>query len=826
VGVTTGLRNVPNDLAYVARTLVKAPVTVAITVLSLGLGIGAVTTVFAVADALLYPPAVGLREPEALLTIYRSEDDGEAYGMASFADYERVRETAAVEDAAAMALGLIGLELGDERETLVAERVSANYFSVTGIQPVLGRAFTPGPSSEDGARVVVLGHGLWTRRFGADPGIISRSLSLDGMPYTVIGIAPEGIVSRRAPVRPDLWIPLGATDVATTSREATRPEYLILARLADHAEGSQLRVELDVLAARLGDDDPEGWMDDRGELRRFSAVPERESRLNPQGRIILGAVAAFFFGIAGLILLIAAANVTSLFLVRARRRSREIAVRIALGASRLRIVSLLLLEGVLLGVVAGIVGVGFAAAVTDLLAAASLPIDIPIRFEFEVAGRARVVAFVTALATGVVFSLVPAWGISRPDLAQTLKGGTRAWPKLRGRGRLRDALVVVQFAAALVLIVGAGLFTRSLNEARSAELGVDPDGVAVMTKRVPEELGADEVVAYYGEVLSRLEGTPGARAAALSRGLELTLLQVGTPVSVTALPGDPEGRLAYRNSVTPGYLEMLSIPLLRGRSLTDDDGPEAPRVAVVSETFATRWWPDGDALGRRVSLRDRSPGTTEREPIEFEVVGIAGDAAYLDIGDPPTPYIWSSLYQDPARTVAITLAGTSADAMATELSSRIELDPGEVPLVAPTTYRSQLSLQYVHLRLASSVLGWGGGFGLFLGLIGVYGVVSFVVAERTREMAIRLAIGAHGGDLVRRLVRYALVLAAVGSAVGLLLVLPAAHLLRSVLVGVGPADPLSLIGGLGLLFATAALAAFVPARRATRIDPMLTLREE
>lgn len=828
-----GMQNFVNSLAYALRTLAKAPMTVLITVLSLGLGIGAVTTVFAVADGLFHPPAPGLREPERLVTVYTSEEDGERYGVSSYPDYEDVLRAAAVEDAAASTVKRVSLEKDGEVEPLLGEIVTGNYFSVTGLQPVLGRAFSaeegrPG----SGSAVAILGYDLWKERFGGDPSIVGRSIRVNGHPVTIIGVTPEGVVSRRVPVRPDVWLPFGAEQVIghrSGPDDRNSREYVILARLADGAELPELQAQLSVLGTRLAGEYPDAWKDDRGQDRAFTAVAERDSRVNPRARGILAVVAGFFFAATGLVLLIACTNVTSLFLVRAARRRREVAVRLALGAGRRQIFVLLLAEGLLLGLVAGAVGLLFSEIAAGAMASFSLPINVPLRLDFHPSGRAYAFGFVTALATSLVFSLVPAAKVSRPDLVTALKSGPGSAQGSGRRFRSGSALVSVQFAASLVLIVGAGLFFRSLRKAATLDLGLDPSGVAVMSKEVPEDVGPDGIVAFYHDLESRLTGIPGARAA-LSRSLEMTLLQLSTGVSArTSLADQPaEGMAAYRNAVTPGYLAMLEVPLLRGRGIREGDGPGAPRVAVVNEAFARAAWPGEDPLGQLVTLTDRSPGPRPREAgaLTFQVVGVAADGTYLDVGDPPTPYVWTSLYQDPARTIAVSLKGANAEAMVRELRSRVELAPGEVPLMSPTTYESQLSLQLIHLRLASRVLGWGGGFGLFLALIGVYGLVSFTVAERTREIAIRRAVGADAGRVVGGVVRQGLILAGAGLALGLAVLLPAARLVRGVLVGVGPADPISVLGGVVILLGTAALATLVPAGRAARIDPMTSLRQE
>jgi predicted permease len=832
-GWEMGIQGLLRDFAYAARTLAKAPMTVLITVLSLGLGLGAMTTVFTVANGILSPPADWLRDPQSLVTIYTTEDDGEVYGTSSLPDFEDVRTAGALADAAAINVKLLSLEEGDTPEQLIAQAVTPNYFSVTGIRPALGRGFVADEGRvEGGAPVAVLSHDLWMGSFGGDPGILGRTIHLGGRPVTVVGVAPEGVVSRRVPVRPDVWVPLdeaaakGSDDV--TARKAR--EYLVLGRLKDGATLEELRSQTAVMAERLRRDHHEAWVDDHDQPRKFTVLSERDSRVNPRAKAVLAGVAVFFFGATGLILLIACANVTSLFLVRAVRRGREIAVRLSLGASRRQVVRMLMAEGLLLGVAAGAVGIAFAGLLTGAMRTFSLPINVPVHLDFTPDRRAYAFAFGMALLTSLIFSLVPALRVSRPSLAPALKEGRGTWGRPGRRFKPGSILVVVQFAASLVLVVGAGLFLRSLHDAKTMDLGVDPAGVAITTKAVPDDLDGQGTVQFYRDLESRLAGAPGVSQVALSRGVEMTLLQVGAGASVSTGAADepPDGRRAYRNAVTPGYLKLLGIPLLRGRFIQEEDGPDDAPVAVVNETFAQRFFPDGDVLGRTFTLTDKSPGAAAREakPLTLRVVGVAADGTYLDVGDPPTPYVWTSLYQDRSPTVAVTLKGTSAEAMVAALRTGVERAPGEVPVIPPTTYASQLSLQFIHLRLASRMLGWGGALGLFLALIGVYGLVSFTVTQHTRDIAIRRAVGADATAVVRGVVRQGLALAAVGLALGLLMVIPTAQLIRGLLVGVGPADPVSIVGGVVLLAFTAALASFLPARRAARIDPMTSLRQE
>ena len=821
------------DLGYAVRTLLRAPVTVAVTVISLALGIAAVTTVFMVSEAILAPPAAGLDAPERLVSVYTSEDDGEAYGVSSYPDFESVSAAPALMGTAVAAVRLVSMDDGEGPTRLLGEVVTDNYFSVMGIAPAVGRTFLgregwPGP----GEAVAVLGFDLWQERFAGDPAVVGRVVSLNGQPTTVVGVAPEGVMSRRVPVRPDVWIPLASpADVGRVARVERRDsrEYQIVGRLADGATLEEVGTQLATLSRRLAADHPEAWTDASERPRTLTVVPEPESRLNPKARIVLGGVALFFLAAAGTVLLLACTNVTSLFIVRADRRHREIAVRRALGAGRRHIVLMLLAEGLVLGVIAGALGIALSGFLANVLEGQALPMDLPIRVDFDPGARTWIFAFATALAASAAFSVLPALRVSRPPLAMGVRASNA--PGWIGSRRLGAGgfLVMAQFALALVLLSGAGLFARSMVQANRLDLGLDPSGIAVTSRVAPEEVGPEGLPGYYQDVLERLGRVSGVEAVALSRGLEMTILQVSAGVSLASTSGGvlDEPMPGYRNSVTAGYLEMLGIPIVRGRSIEARDASGAPRVAVVNETMARRLWPGEDPLGRTVTLSPRAQGARDDpEPITVEVVGVATDGVYLDVGDPATPYLWTSLEQDPSRTLAVTLKGSRVEDLVRVLRTELPPSPGEVPIMPATPYESQLALQTFHLRIASKVLGWAGGFGLFLALIGAYSLMSFTVAQRTREIAIRRAVGAKSEEVVRSVIRQGLVLAGAGLLLGLVVLVPAARLLRSVLIGVGPADPIAIGGGAVLLLLTATVATWIPARRAARVDPIEALRSD
>lgn len=826
-GPAEAVREWGRDLRLAVRTLARSPLTVAVTVVSLGLGLGAVTTVFAAAEGVIWPPDPGYRDAERLVTVYTSEDDGGPWGASSFADYQDVAALPSVADAAAATVSFLEADLGQGPERLIAEVVTPNYFTLTGLRPAVGRTLLPSDPGESGP-VVVIAHDLWRERFGGASDAVGRSIQVGGRLATVVGVAPEGLGSRRVPlVRPDLWVPFDpAAGRAPASRREAR-ELVVLARLADDATLDRLSGQLGTLATALNAEYPDAWLDERGRDRRFTAMPERDSRVAPTARAVLGAVAGFFFGTAGLVLLIACANVTGLFLVRALARRRELAVRAALGAGRARIVRLLAAEGLVLGAASAVVGIFVARLMSDALGRIAPPVDVPLRLTVEPGGRALVFTAVLALAVSLVFSLVPAIRGARPATGSR-PGAGAVGVRRRWRPAPGGLLVGAQFAAAFVLLAGSGLFLRSVHGAAARDLGVDPSGVAVTTRTAPETVGSEGLPAWYADVMERAGRGAGVQRVALSRSLELTLLQLGALATVrTGAPDEPPGGLTlFANAVTPGYLEMLDVELLQGRTIDESDGPDGEPVAVVNRRFAEQFWPGEDALGRTFELARRSGDEGTEGTRSVRVVGIAATSPAVDFDDAPAPYVWTSLAQDPAPTVVVAVEGPDAERLAGDLRTLLPPADGEVPVLGATTYASQLSLQSIHLRVMARVLAWGGGLGLFLAVIGVYGVVSFMVVQRMRELAIRRAVGAGRSRVVLGVLRRGLVLAGGGLLAGALVLLPTAPLVRGLLVDVAPLDPLSLGGAALLLLVVAALASWVPARRAVGVDPMRVLGRE
>jgi putative ABC transport system permease protein len=807
-------------------------------------GIGAATISFAMFEEVVLQPPVGLATPERLVTIYRSRPDGDPYGGLSPADYDDLRlGFRSLDGVAGLSLQTFSVEAPGGPDLLLTEVVSRNFFEVTGISPLLGRAFTAG-SARDASRVVVLGYDAWQRNFGGRPEVVGETVRLAGHAFTVVGVAPRGVRSRIVPAEVDAWVPRGSIEAgglvtAQTLADRGDRSVTLFARMRPKSTIGQVQAEADIHASRLGAEYPDAWTDDSGASRRLTVMSEAASRINPRARAVAVGIGLFFIGAAGLVLLLACSNVAGLYLARARSRRAEIALRRSIGATRARLMRMMLAEGLIPGLVSGVLGVAIASVGTSAISSATLPVAVPVRFEASVSPAGLAFAFLLTILASLAFSLLPAIDGSRTDLQTVLKGAaagiTRSGPRMgrkRSRSRpggmkygsMKNGLVVVQCAASAVLILGASLFLRTLSVATHLDLGFDPEGVAVATRSLgPEIETSTQGVQYMRDLRRDLSSRPGVQGSAVASGLELTLFQTGVPLQVGA-GGDIESGTditVFSNAVSDGYLEMLDVTLLRGRTLRASDDEATERVAVVNQTFADRYWPGLEPLGRTFDV-----GVAD-ERITYQVVGVAKDGKYLDFDDGPTAFFWRSIYQDYTPRFAVLLKGAeSAEAMIPVLRAGLELSEGEVQVIAPSSLDSQISIQFIHLRVASTVLGWGGLFGLLLAAIGLYGVVSFAVAQRSKEMAVRIALGAERGQVVHALAAEGVRLALMGVVIGTVVMIPAARVMQSVLFGVGALDPIALVGSTTLLVAVTFAASLIPARRVTRLDPMLTLRSE
>jgi predicted permease len=829
--VTNSLAASVSDLRLAWRRTASSPGFALAAVLSLGLGIGAVTTLASLVQAVLLRP-LPVAEPERVVAVYTSDYSGPSYGGSSYPDYLDFRASGVFDGLVAYETAPLGLAADGVSARAWAEFVTGDYFATLGVPVARGRALAPGDDRAGAPPVAVVSHALWQRVLGGDPSVVGRAVTLSGRPFTVVGVAASGFAGLTRGLAMDVWVPmatrplLGADPRALEARGSRG--LTLLGRLAPGVPRVAAEARLRTLAHALREAHPREWTDVRQETRRIALLPEWQARLQP---MLAGPVQVFLAllgGIAALVLLAACANVANLFLARLVRRRREVAVRLSLGAGRGRLVRQLLAETLLVALLGGALGVLLAYAATGAIASARLPLPLPVALDVQPDPRVLGFALAVSLLTGVGLGLLPSLAAARADVLPGLKDGA---PARLGRGRLRGAFVVAQVALSLVLVCGAFLFLRGLGRAAAIDPGFDGGPVLA----VPADLvlsGYDEArtSGFEGRVRERALAVPGVTAVALAANVHLDPLSTvrrGITIEGYA-PAADEDMEVHAAAVGAGFFEALGLPLVRGRGFRDGDGRDAPGVAVVNETFARRYWPGRDPIGRRLS-------TSGAEGPFLEVVGVARDAKYGTLGEDPRAFFYVAFAQDHrfVRSVgefvpATVLVRTSGDprAHAAAVQEAVQgVDP-QLPLSPPRPLADLVGLSTLPSRIAGLVLLTFGAVGLGLSALGLSGVVSQSVAQRTREFGVRVAIGASRGEIVRLALGEGSRLVAVGLVLGLALGLALARLASSLLFGLSTADPVTFVGAPALLLAVALGAAWVPARRASRVDPVACLRSE
>ena len=820
------------DVRQAARALAKKPQAMLVTVLSLALGIGVVTVAFSVSDALIFRSVTG-QSPDGLVTVYQSESDGEPHGRLSFPDYLDVAEHVdAFATTTAYRLGLVNFMLDDSSaaKSHLVQLVTGDYFKVTGESPMLGRGFLPEETRlGEAQRVIVVSHDFWLRRLEADPDVLGRSIRLDGHAFTVVGVARRDVRSRVFGMEVAAYVPLGipggvyrATEDELQNRSDR--EYIVMARLGEGFGEAQANAQLEVLSDELHGQYTAAWQDDRGEPRRLSLLPDKEATLAGDMGGGLMALAGLSLLVSGAILALACSNAASLFLARAHERRREMAVRLALGSSRRRLVLSLLVESLLPALVAGLLGFFIARFGVGTFDSFMLPIGAEIAFDFRVDHRAFLVTLGLAVLTSLIFGLAPALEGARTDLVSGLKSTAEGRP---GRFSLRRLLVIGQIAGSLIFLLGAGLGLRGVGAASQIDVGFQLDEGATMSRILrPTRFSQDAMFAYLESERQRLLAHPEITEVHWTGAAELSFLAYLDAVSAW---GDDGTRFQVaRNAVTPGYLEARDIDIVRGRSILDSDRAGAPEVAVVNAAFARMAWPGENPLGQSLRIQPHD-SQGEQQTADgmrtLEIVGVATDGYYADHSDRDLPYLWMPLAQAPDWRLMLHVNGPGSPASLAMLLER-EVEPfvDEVTLVPPTTYRQMVDVRLQDSRIAARILAGSGLFGVVLATLGIYGLLSFVAVLRRREMAIRQAIGADRGQVFKELLSEGLRLACWGLGLGLAVALPLAHLARGVLYGVSPLDPVAVGASvLMLLFATV-LAGLLPARRLADDSPVERLR--
>jgi predicted permease len=814
------------DLRYAARLLVKSPVFTLAAVVSLGLGVGANTTIFSLVNEVLLNP-LPVHEPSRLVSLFTTDAKNRArfqgFMATSYPNFKDYREQgeALFSGAAASLFVPLSLTTGGEPQQIFGEIVTGNYFDVLGVQAAAGRtfSFTRQEDLQLGAHpVVVLSDGLWKRRFGADPSLVGRTIELNRRTFTVLGVAPPRFRGINTLGGPALWMPISShphvlTGFAADNIENRRGLLVnVVARLKPGVTLAQAQAALVTIASGLEKAHPQ-------ENDSRSATLSPVTGLNPEFRQDMSLAGAVLMGVVALVLLIACANVANLLLARAARRKREIAIRIALGASRGRLIRQLLTESALLGLLAGAVGLLIAKVSQDLLWSLRPPFLNADDLDLGMSRPVLAFTMLVSLVTGLLFGLAPALQLSRPQLSDHLKDRTNRPSGTRRLFAFRNVLVMAQVALSLVTLVGAGLFLRSLRNAQNTDPGFETRRLAVLSFDAGAEGYTGEAAAAFQQtVLERVRALPGVKEAVVASsgpfqgGFSRTVFPEGVD------PNDRRnGRLTPLHQVGPGYFEVMGIPILRGRALQEMDRAGAPMVAVINETMARRIWPDQEAIGKRF----RCFG----EDWIIEVVGVARDAKYFTIGEDPQAFFYVPLAQHPstAVTLHVRTEGDPAGVLGTVRAQVQSLD-ARMPLTNVQTIGQLFDQALWAPRMSASLLAAFGALALALAAIGVHGVVSYSVAERTQEFGIRMAIGARPVDMLKMVLRQTLLTASIGAAFALVVAYAATRGLGNLLIGVPVGDPVTFGGTLAVILFAALLASAWPAWRASRIDPLAALR--
>jgi len=808
------------DLRYGARMLWKRPGFTLIAVITLALGIGANTAIFSLVNTALLRP-LPIDQPKQLVSLNLVFSKGEQiFPVLSFPNYRDFRDRNRVfSGMLAYRFAPLSLSNNGVNERVWGYLATGNYFELLGVKPALGRFFTPDDDRKLGAHpVAVVTYDCWQKRFAGDPQVIGKIVIINGNKFTLIGVAPPGFYGSEISYRPELWFPTmmqAQVEPGNNNLEdRDSANFFVQGRMRSGVTMQQAESELKIIAAQLA--------------REFPKENEgMDISLSPPGlfgAFLRGPVMGFagvLMAVVGLVLLLACTNLANLLLARATERRKEIAVRLAIGAGRWRLVRQLLTESIVLAVIGGALGLGLAYWLVDAIMVLKPPIDIPLSTELHIDGRVLYFTLIISVLTGLLFGLLPALQSTKPDLVPALKdevsvgGYRRSW--------LRNGLVVLQVSLSLLLLISAGLVLRGLQRAQL----INPGFVPARAFELSFDLGLQ---GYDGprrrefkkRILDRVRALPDVQYAGLSNFVPLSLNFNNSAIYVE---GQPEQRglntpMAMTSNASPGFISALGTRLLEGRDFTEQDGESKKRVSVVNEAFARRFWPGQSARGKRFST-ERSAGPW------IEVVGVIQDGKYFSLSEETTPFIYRNLLPEDGQylTMIVRTTGEQQAVMAAIRREFQQLD-ATLPVYNIKTLVEHLNLSLFPARVAATLLGAFGLLGVLLAAIGIFGVMSYSITQRTREIGIRIALGAQSGRIFTLVVGEGLKLTALGLAIGLVCAFAGTRLMASLLYGVSALDLITFTGVSLLLALVAILACYVPARRAVRVDPMVALRCE
>ena len=820
------MENLIKDIRYGVRMLTKNPGVTLVAVITLALGIGANTAIFSGVNAFLLRPLAVPNADELIRPMEIAEDRGvtDEFSYPDFVDYRDQSTSFVGLSAEDMVQAAINSE--NQNDVIWGQVVSSNYFDLLQVTPMMGRGFLP---DEDkvvgGSPVVVLGHSFWQRRMGSDPNIVGKTVHLNNRAYQVIGVAPDNFQGSKFALAMDFWVPVSMAEELRRNPGilAERGSHWmgVIGRLKPGVSMDQASAELAAIATRLNQTYPA----ERASNTTAKAMTELDGRFE-EDSVVLKSAGAIAMAIVGLILLIACANVANLMLARAAARRKEIGIRLALGANRLRLIRQLLTESLLLSIAGGALGLLLAFWISDLMQGFVPVLEYKIIDNFfALDSRALIFTLVISLATGLVFGLAPALQSSNPDVVPVLKGDPEA--ALRGKRRafgLRNVLVVAQVALSLVVLICGGLFIKSFRKAQTMDPGFDNRNGLIVSLS-PQLIGYEEEQSrnFYRQLVERVSHVPGVDAAAFSRTLPLgdssnsngPILREGE-----TLPPGAAGRNIMTNVISAGYFKAMQIPILDGRDFDDSDHTKSQRVVIVNERMAQMLWPGESAIGKRIFI-----GTDSRDGLE--VVGVVKTGKYRTLAEDPKPFFYYAMSQRRPSTMALVMR-SSVDPRGLVAAIRSEvraLDP-RVPIFGVKTMDDHKTYALWAPNMAASFSLAFGVVAILLSAVGLYSVMAYVVSQRTREVGIRMALGANRADVMKLITKQGMRLAAVGVGIGLLLALALAQVLSSLLIGVSGYDVTTFLLVPTLLAAVALLACYLPARRATKVDPLVALRYE
>jgi len=821
------MNNLLKDLRYAIRSLRKRPAFTLVAVLTLALGIGINTTVFSLANS-VFLRQLPVRDPHNLVWVFSNNEAPNSYP-----DYVEYRNETQIFDGL-LAYDWVPLNLGanGQAERVQGALVSGNYFDVLGIQPQMGRTISPGDDQMQAeAPVAVISDVLWQRQFNKDSNVVGKSLVLNGHTFTVIGVAPNGFVGTEEAFPREIWIPLSMQSVvrpaansrnnATVLSNRSARTLTVMGRLKSGVSAREAQARMNVVAARLAQNYP-----DSNQNFQLSVYTAGNGR--PAFRTMLKPVTGILLGVVGLVLLIACANVANLLLARAAKRRKEVAIRLTLGATRPRLIRQLLTESVLLSCLGGFAGLLLSIWLTSFLTAIKPKVPLPLNVEFHTDWRVLTFTLLLSILVGIVFGLVPALQASKHELVPALKDQIDNSGSPRRVWSLRNALVIGQVAISIVVLIAAGLFLRSLGHARTINPGFDADQILTLSfNTTAQGYDATKANQFYQQLISRVQTLPGVERVSVAQYAPLSYFYspaLSVPVTVEGhepAPGE-NPPLVGSNTISPNFFETLGVSLLNGRDFTDQDTNSSPRVVIVNETLARTFFSDQNPVGRKLRVMRRGG-----PPASCEIVGVVRDSKYLSLGEDSRPYLFQPFSQNPqpAMSLHVRSVGNPKNMAATIRREAQSIDPN-LPAFNVMSLADNIDISLFPARFGAFLLGVFGFLALLIASIGIYGVMSYGVSERTHEMGIRMALGAGANDVLRLVILRGMFLALIGVVIGAGLALASTRVVKSYLYDVSATDPLTFVGIALLLIGVAFLACYIPARKATKVDPLVALRYE